>query len=104
MRRHRDKIRIEVVDNGRGIPEEHLDRIFERFYRVDAARSRARGGTGLGLAIVKQILQAHGEPIHVESTAGRGTRFWFELPLAEESAGDAGAVPTIAGDDIELPL
>jgi signal transduction histidine kinase len=104
MRRHRDKIRIEVVDNGRGIPEEHLDRIFERFYRVDAARSRARGGTGLGLAIVKQILQAHGETIHVESTAGRGTRFWFELPLAEEDAHDGGAVPSTVGDDLELPI
>ena len=50
---------------------------------MDAARSRAQGGTGLGLAIVKQILQAHGETIQVESTKGRGTRFWFELPLAE---------------------
>src|SRR5690606_28797614 len=83
MRRHRDKARVEVVDTGRGIPEEHLDRIFERFYRVDPARSRKMGGTGLGLSIVKQILQAHGEAIHVESTKGRGTRFWFELPLAE---------------------
>ncbi|MDX1420209.1 MAG: HAMP domain-containing sensor histidine kinase [Rubricoccaceae bacterium] len=83
MRRHRDKARVEVVDTGRGIPEEHLDRIFERFYRVDTARSRKMGGTGLGLSIVKQILQAHGETIHVESTKGRGTRFWFELPLAE---------------------
>ena len=83
MRRHRDKARVEVVDTGRGIPEEHLDRIFERFYRVDTARSRKMGGTGLGLSIVKQILQAHGEAIHVESTKGRGTRFWFELPLAE---------------------
>ncbi len=83
MRRHLDKARIEVADTGRGIPPDHLDRIFERFYRVDAARSRKMGGTGLGLSIVKQILQAHGETIHVESTKGRGTRFWFELPLAE---------------------
>ena len=90
MRRHLDKARVEVVDTGRGIPEDHLDRIFERFYRVDTARSRKEGGTGLGLAIVKQILEAHGSAIHVESTKGRGTRFWFELPLAE-TAGD-GAV------------
>lgn len=83
LRRRRDKVQVEVVDTGRGIPEEHLDRIFERFYRVDPDRSRRSGGTGLGLSIVKQILQAHGEAIHVESTVGRGTRFWFELPYAE---------------------
>lgn len=77
-----DKVQIEVVDDGRGIPEEHLDHIFERFYRIEPARSRQRGGTGLGLSIVQQILQAHGERIHVESIVGRGTRFWFELPLA----------------------
>ncbi|WP_242006604.1 sensor histidine kinase [Rhodothermus marinus] len=83
IRRRRDKVHVEVVDTGRGIPEEHLDRIFERFYRVDPDRSRRSGGTGLGLSIVKQILQAHGEAIHVESTVGRGSRFWFELPYAE---------------------
>jgi signal transduction histidine kinase len=82
-RRHLDKVRIEVVDTGRGIPEEHLERIFERFYRVDPDRSRKSGGTGLGLSIVKQILHAHGEVIHVESTVGRSTRFWFELPLVQ---------------------
>ncbi|NNF04606.1 MAG: HAMP domain-containing histidine kinase, partial [Rhodothermales bacterium] len=81
-RRHLDKVRIEVVDTGRGIPEEHLEQIFERFHRVDPDRSRKGGGTGLGLSIVKQILHAHGENIHVESTLGRGTRFWFELPYA----------------------
>lgn len=80
-RRHGDKCRIEVTDTGRGIPEDHLPRIFDRFYRVDAARSRAMGGTGLGLSIVKQIIQAHGTEIHVESTVNRGTRFWFDLPI-----------------------
>lgn len=84
-RRHLDKVRIEVVDTGRGIPEEHLERVFERFYRVDPDRSRKSGGTGLGLSIVKQILHAHGEVIHVESTVGRSTRFWFELPLVQPS-------------------
>lgn len=84
FRRRLDKVRIEVVDTGRGIPEEHLERIFERFYRVDPDRSRKSGGTGLGLSIVKQILHAHGEQIHVESTVGRGTRFWFELPYANK--------------------
>ena len=91
MRRHLDKARVEVVDTGRGIPEDHLDRIFERFYRVDTARSRKAGGTGLGLAIVKQILEAHGATPHVESTKGRGTRFWFELPLAEAELADGSA-------------
>ncbi|MEL6442829.1 MAG: HAMP domain-containing sensor histidine kinase [Bacteroidota bacterium] len=83
LRQRKEKVRVEVVDTGRGIPEESLDRIFERFYRIDTARSRKEGGTGLGLSIVKQILQAHGEQIHVESITGRGTRFYFELPLAD---------------------
>ena len=82
FRRRLDKVRIEVVDTGRGIPEEHREKIFQRFHRVDPDRSRKSGGTGLGLSIVKQILHAHGESIHVESTLGRGTRFWFELPFA----------------------
>jgi signal transduction histidine kinase len=90
-RRHLDKVRIEVVDTGRGIGEDHLDRVFERFYRVDPDRSRKGGGTGLGLSIVKQILHAHGEQIHVESTMGRGTRFWFELPFAEDFDGEEGS-------------
>jgi signal transduction histidine kinase len=84
-RRRQDKVRLEVTDTGRGIPDDHLDRIFERFHRVDPDRSRKSGGTGLGLSIVKQILHAHGEIIHVESTLGRGTRFWFDLPLVEEN-------------------
>lgn len=82
-RRHLEKVRIEVVDTGKGIPEDHLERIFERFHRVDPDRSRKSGGTGLGLSIVKQILAAHGEQIHVESTVGRGTRFWFELQFED---------------------
>ncbi len=101
MRRHRDKARVEIDDTGRGIPEEHLDRVFDRFYRVDAARSRKMGGTGLGLAIVKQILEAHGEPVHVESTLGRGSRFWFELPLASPDA--AGAATRGATGSVDMP-
>jgi len=84
VQRRAEKIRIQVVDTGQGIDEDHLDRIFERFYRVDEDRARDSGGTGLGLSIVQQIIHAHGEDIHVESTKGRGTRFWFELPYAPE--------------------
>ena len=89
VQRRLDKVRIEIVDTGQGIDEDHLDRIFERFYRVDPDRSRESGGTGLGLSIVKQILQAHGEEIHVESTKGRGTRFWFDLPYEPEPEPEA---------------
>ncbi len=69
-----------VADDGPGIPPEALERIFEKFYRVDASRSRATGGTGLGLAIVKQIIQAHGGKVWAESILGKGTTFRFTLP------------------------
>jgi len=84
VQRRADKVRVQVVDTGQGIDEDHLERIFERFYRVDEDRARDSGGTGLGLSIVQQIIHAHDEDIHVESTKGRGTRFWFELPYAPE--------------------
>jgi len=70
---------IEIGDDGIGIEEEHLQRIFERFYRTDAARSRDKGGTGLGLAICKHIIEAHGQPIHVRSTPDVGTSIGFTL-------------------------
>jgi two-component system phosphate regulon sensor histidine kinase PhoR len=78
-----DEVVIKVVDEGCGIPRDHLERIFERFYRVDKARSRKVGGTGLGLAIVKHIVSAHGGRITVESSVGRGSTFSIYLPVAE---------------------
>ncbi len=71
---------IEIKDNGIGIPAEHLSRVFERFYRVDKARSREAGGTGLGLAIVRQIVSAHQGKIEVESSPDVGSTFRIFLP------------------------
>ena len=72
---------LKVADNGPGIAAEHLPHIFDRFYRVDKARSRESGGTGLGLAIVHQLVMLHGGEVHVESDVGKGTTFTVELPL-----------------------
>ncbi len=74
-------VELHVKDSGNGIPEEHLPRLFERFYRVDKARSRNLGGTGLGLAIVKHIVQIHGGRINVSSKIGEGSIFTLHLPL-----------------------
>lgn len=75
---------ISVEDSGEGIPSHQLDRLFERFYRVDRARSRELGGTGLGLAIVKHLARAHGGEVRVESTVGVGSRFTVGLPRVEQ--------------------
>ena len=73
---------VEVADNGIGIPQEDLARIFERFYRVDRSRSREMGGTGLGLSIVKHVAQVHGGSIDVSSTPGQGSTFRLKIPVA----------------------
>ncbi len=75
--------RIEVRDHGIGIPAAHLPHVFERFYRVDAARSRRTGGAGLGLSLVQAIATLHGGAVGVESAPGEGSRFWLRLPAAE---------------------
>ena len=87
------EVQFSVQDFGPGIASEHLERIFERFYRIDKARSRESGGTGLGLAIVKHIVNAHGGRVWVESELGSGAQFHFTLPLA--SVASPVALPAI---------
>ena len=76
------KVLVEVADNGNGIPQNHLNKIFDRFYRVDKSRDRDKGGSGLGLSIVKHIIEAHDQVINVRSTLGEGTTFSFTLDKA----------------------
>jgi len=83
---HGDEVEVSVRDAGIGIPSRDLERVFERFYRVDQARSRDTGGTGLGLSIVRHVARAHGGDITVESVEGQGSTFRFILPLEPESA------------------
>jgi two-component system sensor histidine kinase SenX3 len=82
---------ISVTDQGIGIPDRDLERIFERFYRVDPARSRATGGTGLGLAIVKHVMAAHNGKVTVRSAEGAGSTFTLFLPLRGEQVGTGAA-------------
>jgi two-component system phosphate regulon sensor histidine kinase PhoR len=79
-------VTLEVIDDGPGIDAEHLPRLFERFYRVDAGRSRERGGTGLGLAIVKHLVESMGGTVEVDSQVGRGTTFRVDWPAWDATA------------------
>ncbi len=84
-----DRVALTVRDHGIGIPTRDLERIFERFYRVDRARSRETGGTGLGLAIVRHVAQAHGGDVSVQSREGEGSLFTLHVPISNGSAGNA---------------
>jgi two-component system sensor histidine kinase SenX3 len=83
-------VTITVTDPGPGIPSRDLERIFERFYRVDRARSRATGGTGLGLSIVRHVAQAHGGDVTVESREGEGSTFRLRLAQIVNGGAPAG--------------
>ncbi|HWB09806.1 MAG TPA: ATP-binding protein [Pirellulales bacterium] len=93
-----EQVEVAVSDTGIGIKQEDFDRIFERFIQVDGSSSREFSGTGLGLSLAKELVELHGGQIHVESDVGRGTRFWFELPLV---APDPAAAE--AGETVETP-
>lgn len=101
-----DRVRIDVRDDGLGIPHAELERVFERFYRIEGDSQRSRKGTGLGLFIVRSIVNAHGGSVEAASPGpGEGTTFTIELPISLEPAGDAegadeaSAVPVAAGEE-----
>jgi two-component system sensor histidine kinase SenX3 len=79
---------LRIADTGLGIPARDLDRVFERFYRVDPGRSRSTGGTGLGLAIVRHVAQSHGGDVEVRSVLGAGSTFIVRMPLVEAGRSD----------------
>ena len=102
-----DQVQISVVDQGIGIPPEEIDRIFERFYRVDPARHRSTGGTGLGLSIVKHVAATHGGDVSVWSLEGQGSTFTLTLPRGTRSTtrinGPSAASVNPTSQDSEQP-
>ena len=100
VRHEAEMVEIAVTDEGVGIPRHDLDRVFERFYRVDRARSRTTGGTGLGLSIVRHVASNHGGEISVDSIEGEGSTFLLRLPLLEAQPG-RGDAPTKSENDHE---
>jgi two-component system phosphate regulon sensor histidine kinase PhoR len=92
-----DLVEFFVRDSGPGIASEHLPRLFQRFYRVDKARSRESGGTGLGLAIVKHIVIAHGGSVRVESELNHGSTFFFTLPITSAEKDSVPSDLTVDG-------
>ena len=88
VREKEGELLVSISDEGMGIPKENVERIFDRFYRVDRARSRAMGGTGLGLAISKEMINAHGGQIWAESRYGKGTSIYFTLPYEIDDGGE----------------
>ncbi len=101
-RRTGENVELVVQDSGIGVPRKDLDRIFERFYRVDRGRSRASGGTGLGLAIVRHVVANHGGRISVDSTEGEGSTFTVELP-ALDPAGNPAEIPEMPSTEGGTP-
>jgi two-component system sensor histidine kinase SenX3 len=87
------EVEIAVEDHGIGIPAKDIERVFERFYRVDLARSRQTGGTGLGLSIVRHVMANHGGEVTVESRLGEGSTFALHLPVADAVADPDGSAP-----------
>ena len=80
-KREGDCVLVKVTDTGIGIPKDKIKNLFKKFYQVDSSLSRRYGGTGLGLSITKQIVEAHGGKIGVESEVGKGSTFWFTIPI-----------------------
>lgn len=90
-------VEISVRDTGIGIPAQELSKIFDRFYQVDSSPTRKYGGTGIGLSLIKQIIEAHGSRIFVESEVGKGTTFYFRLPVVESKEKDGASPPRDGG-------